>query len=86
MKTITAVNLLLLAANGIVIRDDVVDSEYKGNESDYPAVFPMNPTGTKEKGECCATMITDRHAITAAHCFDYGEWESFPVDINGAEY
>ena len=83
MKYFTTASMCFMIGNAIVIRDDVDDSQYLGNASEYPAVFPMDPTGDKERGQCAATLIGKQHAVTAAHCFDDGEWSSFQVDING---
>jgi len=67
----------------IVRRDDKPDSAYLADPQDYPAVFPIDPYGSEESGECCATLVTAQHAITASHCFDDGKWKEFPVTING---
>lgn len=67
----------------IVRRDDKPDSAYLANPQDYPAVFPIDPYGSLESGECAATLVTAQHAITASHCFDDGKWQAFPVKING---
>ena len=45
----------------------------------------MDSSNEKEKGSCVATLITKKHAITAAHCFAEG-FSPFSVDINGDEY
>lgn len=45
-------------------------SKPTASESDWPGVLPMDPSGEMEKSSCVATMITKRHAITAAHCFE----------------
>ena len=44
----------------------------------------MDPGGELESGSCCATLITEYHAITAAHCFTDGEWKSFEVQVDPA--
>lgn len=77
---------LFPAANAIIIRDDVDDAMYTTDSDAFPAVFPMDPSGAKQKGECCATLITAQHAVTAAHCFEGGEWEAFDVEISGATF
>ncbi|MCX7552351.1 trypsin-like serine protease [Marinicella sp. S1101] len=53
-------------ALSMIIRHDVDPALYLANESDYPAVFPVQ---VKEKRkECVATLIAPNWAITAAHC------------------
>ena len=59
-------------SSAIIIRDDVDDSEYVTAQSEYPAVFPMATDDDKKIGECSATLISKNHAVTAAHCFEWG--------------
>ncbi len=54
-------------AGGIVIRHDIPDAAYLAKESDFPAVFNIYRTKAGHK-ECVATLISDRWAVTAAHC------------------
>jgi len=62
--------LFLIILNGMVIRDDVDDSQYRADENDYPEVFYM-----WDRGECAGTLIAvgdadfTEYGITAAHCF-----------------
>jgi hypothetical protein len=57
--------LLLAPVVAIVYPDWMSESQYTADAGAYPWSFPF-----PEKGECTATMITQQHAITAAHCFD----------------
>ena len=84
MLRAAALSLLLLPSTGIVIRADRSDADYLIDESAYPAVFPIDPSGRLKKGECAATLITAQYALTAAHCVLEGV--PFPVEIAGAAY
>lgn len=90
MKLFTAFLLTYLSsskyfASAIIIRDNVDDSKYLTDESEWPFVFPMDSTNKLKKGECGATLIADRYAITAAHCFD-NKFKQFRVKIAGTTY
>ena len=60
----------------ILIRSDKDDSDYIVDPSKWPGVFPFDSSGNMAVGECAATMISPIHAVTAAHCFDDGEWKT----------
>jgi hypothetical protein len=55
------------AATAIIIRHDIPDAAYLGQESDYPALFGIYRTKAGHK-ECVATVIARSWAVTAAHC------------------
>ena len=72
----------------MIRRDDVDASLYLGNPADWPGVFCLDPEGNKACGwNCAGTMITARHAVSAAHCYldvDLASnYPNFQVDING---
>lgn len=50
-------------ASGIIRRDDVDDSEYVVPAEAYPAVADL-----LEPGDCLATLVAPRWAVSAAHC------------------
>lgn len=52
-------------AFAIIRRDDVDDSAYLVEASEFPAVVDL-----LEPGDCLATLIAPRWAITAAHCVE----------------
>lgn len=55
-------------AFAIIRRHDVEDAEYTVEATDYPAVADL-----LEPGDCLATLITSRWALTAAHCVQHLE-------------
>lgn len=73
-------------ASAIVYRHDVTVSELRINPNLIPDFFAY--PNTVPKGQHCgATMIGNRVAITAAHCFDSsGPTVPFNADVNGNTY
>jgi hypothetical protein len=59
-------SLIALSSSAMIVRHDVDKNNYLVNESDYPAVFPIQIQGAIK--ECVATLISEKWAITAAHC------------------
>ena len=55
--------LFLPAASGIIIRDDLPDSDYVVADSDYPALVDLI-----ERGDCTATLVHESYLLTVAHC------------------
>lgn len=87
-----------VGVRSIVRRSDVADSKYVVDASEHPEIVMINPGGglksrafrSRENGtssfnvECAGTMITKKHAITAAHCFEDGaRQKGFKVKVNG---
>jgi hypothetical protein len=81
-----------LLALSIVRREDVADSQYRVSER--PEIVQINPGGNSRRSanhsaedfnvECAGTMISPKHAITAAHCFEDGARKhGFNVRVNG---
>lgn len=56
-------------ADAVVVRHDVPDAAYLGQESEYPAIFSLYRTRAGHR-DCLATLIGPRHALTAGHCTD----------------
>ncbi len=83
MKVILTTLCLISLSTAVVWIEDPTSSS---NAADWPGVFNMDPSGDMEMGSCVATLISERHAITAAHCFEEGEWDEFDVDISGTTY
>jgi hypothetical protein len=48
---------------------------------DYPGVFQIDPTNKGLKGQCTATLISERHALTAASCFPNWVWDKNSFDV-----
>lgn len=68
MRTLLCTLLVLgttSVAFGIIRRDDVDDTSYVVDAAAYPAVVDL-----LEPGDCLATLITPRWAISAAHCVE----------------
>ena len=59
--------LVATGARAIVIRHDRGDAAYLSREADYPAIFALYRTKEGHK-DCVATLISERWAITVAHC------------------
>ena len=79
MPLVLTVALGVLA---IVRRGDLTDSTYHVPDSRYPAVFAF-----PNKGECAATLIDARHALSAAHCFNRGQSTTpFSIQIGGQSF
>ena len=55
--------LFLPTASGIIIRDDLPDSDYVVADSDYPALVDLI-----ERGDCTATLVHESYLLTVAHC------------------
>ena len=71
--------------SAIVIRDDVSDAAYKQDPSQYPHVFSIDSNGNGRVGDCTATLIDSKHAISAAHCFGK-KFKQFNVKIVARSY
>ncbi len=79
---IAAVFFLLIQVNltAIIIRDDLDDSDYVVNDSDYPALVDLI-----ERGDCIGTLVHESYLLTVAHCaadLDAGD----SLSVNGTEY
>ena len=86
--TCFAVALTTAAATAIVWRSDKESSDFQIASSTYPNVFGYNNFPDElEEGEinCAATLIGDKFAITAAHCFA-PEFTPFSVTIDGVDH
>lgn len=69
MRLFIAILAVLSATpvQAIIIRHDVPDSAHRADGSRFPFLFPLYRS--KEGfGDCIATMIAARWAVTAAHC------------------
>ncbi len=82
MKLIVTGFLLCIMANvsAIIIRDDLDDSNYLVNDSDYPALVDLI-----ELGDCIGTLVHESYLLTVAHCaaeLDSGN----SLSVNGTEY
>jgi secreted trypsin-like serine protease len=77
-------------AQAIVIRHDIPDAAYLARESEFPALFALYRTRAGHR-DCIATVISERFAITAAHCTENARLTAaaspggagYAVDISG---
>jgi hypothetical protein len=70
----------LVNAPAIIIRDDLDNSNYVVNDSDYPALVDLI-----ERGDCIGTLVHESYLLTVAHCaadLDPGD----SLNVNGTEY
>jgi hypothetical protein len=74
MKAILLALCLISLSTAVVWTEDPTGTS---DPADWPGVFNMDPSGDMEMGSCVATLIESQHAITAAHCFEGGEWQPF---------
>ena len=66
--------------SAIIIRDDLDDSKYLVNDSDYPALVDLI-----ERGDCIGTLVHESYLLTVAHCaadLDPGN----SLSVNGTDY
>ena len=57
------------------------DPAKTSNRWKWPGVLPLDEDNTLAIGGCTGTLISDRHAITAAHCFTGGKWKEFKAIV-----
>ena len=72
--------LSLINASAIIIRDDLDDSNYVVNDSNYPALVDLI-----ERGDCIGTLVHESYLLTVAHCaadLDPGD----SLNVNGTQY
>jgi hypothetical protein len=72
--------LSLTKLPAIIIRDDLDDSNYLVNDSDYPALVDLI-----ERGDCIGTLVHESYLLTVAHCaadLDPGD----SLNVNGTPY
>ena len=70
----------LANVSAIIIRDDLDDSNYLVNDSDYPALVDLI-----ERGDCIGTLVHEYYLLTVAHCaadLDLGD----SLTVNGKQH
>lgn len=71
---------ILTKLPAIIIRDDLDDSNYLVNDSDYPALVDLI-----ERGDCIGTLVHESYLLTVAHCAaDLEPGDS--LNVNGTPY
>ena len=76
------------SSHAIIIRHDVLSTDYEVSAIDYPAVFFLERQGSRKV--CVATVIHRQWALTAAHCVEETMLEDtvkmgrrFAVEVGG---